>query len=143
VYTQENRGIGYRKYVLHVAQAPFMVGMHWFMWMDYGKQAEATTGSLPDENVGFVSGDETVVYEELGRWARRTNAAVEVIHRAARWAPHPEPAPERRALRPFAPTVDGDLSEWPQTLTIRPTLDSSLLDGVQVDHTYFLSWDTQ
>jgi hypothetical protein len=37
VYTQESRGVGYRQYVLQAARAPFMVGMHWFMWMDYAR----------------------------------------------------------------------------------------------------------
>jgi len=61
VYTQENRGIGYREYVLQAARAPFMVGMHWFMWQDYSKQDATIHGFPPDENVGFVPSDESLV----------------------------------------------------------------------------------
>jgi hypothetical protein len=47
LYTQENRSVGYRKYVLQAARAPFMIGMHWFMWMDYSKQDQSYTASHP------------------------------------------------------------------------------------------------
>jgi hypothetical protein len=70
VYTQGNRGVGYRQYVLQAARAPFMVGMHWFMWMDYARQSQAIHGFPPDENVGLVSNDEAETYEELGRWVK-------------------------------------------------------------------------
>jgi hypothetical protein len=74
VYTQENRSIGYDKYVLQAARAPFMNAMHWFMWMDYAKGNQAIRGSIPDENVGLVSNDASLVYEELASWVKRTNA---------------------------------------------------------------------
>src|SRR5215510_6018465 len=45
VYSQAKRGIGYHKYVRQAAQAPFMVGMHWFMWSDYAQAA--APGSYP------------------------------------------------------------------------------------------------
>ena len=81
VYSQAWRGLGYHKYVLEAARAPSLVGMHWFMWRDYGKQDKRREGYPypPDENVGLLSPDEAVVYEELGRWVRRTNAAVEEL----------------------------------------------------------------
>jgi hypothetical protein len=141
VYTQENRGVGYRKYVLQAARAPFMVGMHWFMWMDYGKQDPVIHGFLPDENVGLVSHDEMAVYEELGRWIRGTNAEIDATHRGARWVAPPQQGPQNRALKRFTPTVDGDLSEWPKELAIQPTLVTALSDEVKVDHTYFMAWD--
>jgi hypothetical protein len=122
-----------------------MVGMHWFMWMDYAPQAPAAGGYPypPDENVGLLSHDETVVYEELGRWVKRTNAEVETAHRATRAVLPPLPAPERRALPQFVPTVDGDIAEWPKALALRPSRVTALVDGVSVDLTYFISWDTQ
>jgi hypothetical protein len=141
VYTQENRGIGYRKYVLQAARAPFMVGMHWFMWQDYSKQNPTIHGFPPDENVGLVSSDETRVYEELGRWIRSTNAEIEAAHRGSqREAParHGQP---RRTLKRFVPIVDGDLSEWPQELAIKPRQITTLRDDVQVNHTYFIAWN--
>jgi hypothetical protein len=143
VYSQEHRGRGYHKYVRQAAGAPFMVGMHWFMWRDYAPQ-EHTAGGYPyppDHNVGLLSHDETVVYEDLGRWVRRTNAEVEAAHRAARAGDPPVPAPERRALPRFMPTVDGELAEWPTALAIRPSHVTALLDGVPVDLTYFIAWD--
>jgi agarase len=93
VYTQEHRGLGYHKYVLQAAQAPFMVGMHWFMWRDYPTPDAAKDDYPypPDENVGLVSHGETAVHEELGRWIRGTNAEVDATHRLARWvAPPPQ-----------------------------------------------------
>ena len=142
VYSQARRGLGYHKYMLEAARAPSLVGMHWFMWRDYGQQDKRREGYPypPDENVGLLSPDEAVVYEELGRWVRRTNAAVEGAHGAARAASRPA-TPQRRALRPFAPLVDGDLTEWPRSLAINPTRVDSLLDNVRPDHTFYLAWD--
>jgi Carbohydrate family 9 binding domain-like len=132
VFSQENRGVGYRKYVLQAARAPFMVGMHWFMWMDYAKQDQAIRGFPPDENVGLVSHDEAATYEELGRWA---------AHRGARWVVPPRQRLQGRPLKRFTPTVDGDVSEWPKELALKPALVTALTDGVKVDHTYFMAWD--
>jgi hypothetical protein len=144
VYSQANRGIGYHKYVRQVARAPFMVGMHWFMWSDYAQ--EAPTGSElypPDANVGLVTSGETAVYEELGHWITRTNTEVETAHQEGREGPPPEPEPQRRLLPRFLPTVDGDISEWPRALAITPTVVTALDDEVRPDQTYFLSWDGQ
>jgi agarase len=143
VYTQENRGIGYRKYVLHAARAPFMLGMHWFMWQDYNKQDPTIHGFPPDENVGLVSDDETLVYEELGRWIRRTNAEIEAAHRSSQMEAPARHGRARRTLKRFVPIVDGDLSEWPEELAIKPRQITALRDEVRVDHTYFISWDRQ
>jgi hypothetical protein len=140
VYTQENRGIGYRKYVRQAAQAPFMVGMHWFMWADYSPQDPAIRGFPPDENVGLVSSNESSVYEELGKWMQGTNADIEATHRGR---PPLGPAPQGppiRTLKRFVPIVDGSLSEWPKELAIKPRQITTLRDEVQVDHTYFISW---
>jgi hypothetical protein len=135
VYTQENRGIGYRKYVRQAGRAPFMVGMHWFMWMDYDKEDQAIRGFPPDENVGLVSNDGSAVYEELVRWIKGANAEIDAIHRDARWDTPPYPGPESRALTRFAPTVDGAVSEWPKELAIKPTRVTALANEVTVDHT--------
>ena len=94
VDSQGNRGRGYHTYVEQAARAPFMVGMHWFMWSDYAQAA--STGGYPyppDVNVGLVTADEATVYEDLGRWITRTNAAVEAIHRLSREGFLPESAP--------------------------------------------------
>jgi len=143
VYTQENRGIGYHKYVLQAARAPFMIGMHWFMWMDYAQQDQAMGGYLPDKNMGLVSNDETVVYEEFGQWVKRTNALVDATHRSAHWTAPPAQQLQRRALQRFVPTVDGHVAEWPSELAIKPTMVNALSDHARADHTYFISWDTQ
>src|SRR6266511_2851091 len=144
VYTQDHRGLGYHKYVHQAAQAPFMVGMHWFMWMDYLRREGAKDDYPypPDENVGLVSHDESVIYEEFVGWVKRTNAEVDAIHGLARWM-EPTQEPPRLTLRRFVPTVDGDLSEWPPELAITPTIVNALLDDVRVEHTYFLSRDEQ
>ena len=140
VYTQENRSIGYRKYVLQAARAPFMVGMHWFMWMDYGKEDPTIRDFSPDENVGLVSHDESLVYKELGRGIKDTNAEIETTH-GAQWVAPAQEAPSRRTLKRFVPIIDGDLSEWPKELAIKPMQITSLTDQAKVDHTYFIARD--
>jgi hypothetical protein len=143
VYSQANRGLGYRKYVQQAAQAPFMVGMHWFMWRDYGPADPSLGGHRPDRNVGLVSSDETTVYQELGAWITRTHAEVETLHRAARWNTPPVRTPVRLPLQAFQPRVDGDLTEWPRALRLRPAVSRALADGVQADHTYFIAWQAE
>jgi hypothetical protein len=143
VYTQENRGIGYQKFVWQAAQAPFMVGLHWFMWSDYAESVGTEAGYPypPDRNVGLVSNDERTVYEELARWVKRTNAEVETVHQEARWVPPPAPELPHIMVRRFVPVVDGDLSEWPKAPAITPHIGHALRDHVPMDHTYFLTWD--
>jgi hypothetical protein len=143
VYSQENRGMGYGKYVLEAARAPFMLGMHWFFWMDYPKQDEAEGGFLPDENVGLVTKDESRTYEELSEWIRKTNREVHAAHRNARSAGPAAlaPAPAQRKLVPFTPKIDGDLSEWPEETAVKPSEITSLRDDAVLNHTYFLSHD--
>jgi hypothetical protein len=145
VYTQEHRGLGYHKYVRQAAQAPFMVGMHWFMWMDYPRRegAQDNYPYPPDENVGLVSYNETLIHEEFIRWVKRTNAEVDATHRLARWTPPPRQDLPRLVLRRFVPTVDGDVSEWSPELAIKPTIVDALSDGVRIEHTYFLSGDEE
>jgi hypothetical protein len=143
VYTQEQRGWGYAQYVRQAAQAPFLVGMHWFMWMDYAPQT-GPPGSYPagpDENVGLVTQGETAVYEALVQWVGRTNAAVDTWHREARWEPPSRPIPQRLTLPHLVPRLDGELSEWPAALAFRPAVSQALRDNVHVDHTYYLAWD--
>lgn len=145
VYRQEHRGMGYRKFVLQAARAPFMVGMHWFMWMDYPQQ-EVTQDAYPyppDANVGLVSPDETVVYEELGRWVGRTNAEVETSHHTAHGVSRPKTAPQRLGLKRFVPTVDGNIAEWPKARALKPAILTSLLEDVQAHHTFFLNGPTK
>jgi hypothetical protein len=143
VYTQEHRGLGYAKYVRQAAQAPFVIGMHWFMWMDYSPQAVAPEiyPTPPDQNVGLVTHGETAVYEELGHWVALTNVAVDVLHQAAHWEAPPTPVLQRHAVSRFVPFVHGELSEWPPGIAVRPTISNALQDNVRVDHTYFLAWD--
>jgi hypothetical protein len=142
VYRQDHRGLGYRKYVQQVARAPFMVGMHWFMWTDYPRREGAQDYPYsPDQNVGLVSDDETLVYEELAQAVKRTNAEVETTHREARWVLPAEPVPQQRAFRRFIPHVDGDLAEWPPELAIKPTTVNALVDHTSIEHRYFFSWD--
>jgi hypothetical protein len=141
VYTQENRGIGYRKYVSQAARAPFIIGMHWFMWMDYAREDPTIRGFPPDENVGLLTYDETAVYEELGRRISTTNAEIEAMHRGARWAAPSLQGAQGRRLTRFTPTVDGNISEWPKNLAIKPSRITALTDEVNVDHRYFMACD--
>lgn len=168
VGTQERRAEGYRKYVLAASRAPYMIGMHWFLFSDYDKQDEAKGGYPPDENMGLVSHDESKVYDVLTRECARTNAEVEAVHRGA-LAAAPRLAPnsvagqapslvEGRALSPvegqapaagagplplvrLTPAVDGSLVEWPAAATVTPWVSESLTDGVDAGHRYALAAD--
>jgi hypothetical protein len=120
-----------------------MVGMHWFMWQDYGPGDHALGGHPPDQNVGLVSADETLVYEVLGGYIARTNAAVMVLHQTGGGEPPLQRVPEHRALGRLVPTVDGILAEWPAALRIRPTMSQGLRADGLPKHTYFLAWNEQ
>jgi hypothetical protein len=37
--------------------------------------------------------------------------------------------------------VDGDVSEWPKELALKPAFVTALTDEMKVDHTYFMGWD--
>ncbi|MEK7476945.1 MAG: hypothetical protein AAB152_15080 [Candidatus Coatesbacteria bacterium] len=141
VGSQERRAHGYRKFVSQAARAPFMVGMHWFLWGDYEKQDESRDGYLPDENMGLVSADETRVYDTLVDECARTNAAVDGLHRAAAWAPPPERPPVPYSLPRLIPKVDGDLAEWPVAGAATPYTSESLVEGVESGHRYWLASD--
>lgn len=163
VYSQENRGYGYQKYVLEAARAPFMVGTHFFLWEDYGKwdgSWKDTTdrkrkgkgkwkakgddqemGFLPDNNMGLVATGGKP-YEEFGSWCQKTNAEVSKAHLGAVWKPTPEPEEQYKTLKSFLPKLDGDTSEWPSELGLRPWLSNALRkDRASFEHTYFISWD--
>jgi hypothetical protein len=145
VYRQDHRGLGYHKYVQQAARAPFMVGMHWFMWMDYAEDAGAKGGYPypPDRNVGLVSNDESMIYEELTRWITRANREVEATYRGVLGTQRAEPASSQVTVKRFTPVLDGDLAEWPKDSSFRPTAVNALVDNVQLDHRYLLSWDDQ
>lgn len=143
VYSQENRGIGYQKYVLEAARAPFMVGMHWFFWMDYPMRDESDGGFLPDQNVGLVTTDESWTYGELADWIKQTNREVHAAHAAARSTVPSDPPPLRKSVRRFTPKVDGYTSEWPEQTAVKPSEIESLRDAPSLRHTYFISQDDE
>ena len=141
VGSQEHRAFGYRKYVTEAAQAPFMVGMHWFLWTDYDKQVEAEGGYLPDENMGLVSEDESKVYSILTNECARTNASVAGLHAGAVLA-RPVPLPVAAYPLPrLSPKLDGDLAEWPAVNAATPYVSESLIGGVESGHRYWIASD--
>ena len=137
VYSQQNRAIGYNKYVRAAASTPFMVGMHWFMWMDYGKHWDYP----PDINVGLVSNDENRSYGELEREIKKTNEDVPAAHRSPVKPQILGKSPELRVIKRFTPCIDGELSEWPDSCGFFPQKVFSLLKDNNVEHTYYLSRD--
>jgi len=159
VYTQENRAKGYRKYVSEAAKAPFMVGMHWFLWSDYGPWKAAAEAAvkpepigyeadqdahLPDHNMGLVSHDEKEVYDVLVKECTRTNAQVEGLHAAsAGWKQVPETPAVKREVERVALKLDGDLAEWPRSTSVVPEVSNSLLENPVVNHTYYLGWSPE
>jgi hypothetical protein len=143
VYSQKNRGIGYRKYVLEAARAPFMVGMHWFLWNDNNHNEVVKNGGyLPDENMGLVSNDGKSTYTELGQWIQRTNADLDHQHAAsAQWTPfHPE-IPRLSAPKAFPVKIDGDLSDWPAESRRPLQRLESIHDAPLPKHAYYLGMD--
>jgi hypothetical protein len=151
VYTQENRAIGYRKFVMNAARAPWMVGMHWFLWNDYGpwrnwKAIKSRRGReyVPDNNMGLVSHDEKETYATLVRECARTNAEVAAVHAAAvsgTRARDEGPAPEETVPRlAVDPVVDGRLGEWRAVKAVRPALRDSLREKPAFNHSYRLAW---
>ncbi|MGA7877620.1 MAG: sugar-binding protein [Desulfoferrobacter sp.] len=137
IYSQRNRGIGYNKYVRSAARTSFMVGMHWFMWMDYEKHWEYP----PDINVGLVSNDGTKSYNELARQIKKTNKNVNAAHQSPVTAENQEEPSELRLLSRFTPSIDGDLSEWSEGHKFLPQEVICLLETNAIKHTYYLSWD--
>lgn len=156
VYSQENRAKGYRKYVLEAAKTPFMVGMHWFLWSDYGPWKEAAASlerpemvdeeddqeaHYPDQNMGLVSHDEKEVYEVLVAECARTNAEVDGVHAAsAGWKQAPDVPLEKREVGRISPVIDGSLVEWSRSASVAPVVSESLDPSPPVSHTYYLGW---
>ena len=159
VYNQESRAKGYRKYVREAAKAPFMVGMHWFLWSDYGPWRAAAESAVnpepaeggdyqeayyPDKNMGLVSHDEKEVYEVLVKECTRTNSEVESLHSgSAGWKPAPETGAEKRDVGQVALVADGSLNEWPRSFSVTPVVSESLDENPPVAHTYYLGWSPE
>jgi hypothetical protein len=144
VYSEGNRALGYRKYMLEAARAPFMVGMHWFMWADYAAKEGQKAWPETDHNVGLVTKDFKAPYRELVEECARTNRKVAGIHaRSKSWRKKAGPAPVPRDIPYFVPTVDGNLGEWPERTRMKPVVTSSLLDRKEAGQTFFLSHDDE
>ena len=141
VYSQKNRAVGYRNFVTRAAQAPYMVGMHWFPWSDNSPQDEAKGGFLPDENMGLVSFDRKRIYEELVEECARVNSEVQKIHARARMSEAVKEPAVKGALTRFTPDLHKPLSQWPASLAFKPKLANSLLPNPRFDHTYYLAQD--
>jgi hypothetical protein len=145
VYEQQRRGLGYHKVVQQAARAPYMVGMHWFMWADYAEDAGTPDDYPypPDRNVGLMSNDERMIYEELTHWIARTNRVVEATHRGAQATHRVDSTSSQVTVGRFTPVLDGDLEEWPKDSAFRPDSVQALVDDIQPDQRYSLSWDEQ
>lgn len=142
VYTQQNRARGYNKFVSEAASAPFMVGMHWFMWNDYETKEGQVPWAGPDQNVGLVTKDFKKPYQTLVDECAKTNNAVPGIHEKSKgWKLKPDQAFVSRDIPFFKATVDGELGEWPENTAIKPELIRSLAEKVDFDHTFYLAQD--
>ena len=151
VYTQENRAFGYRKYVMNAARAPWMVGMHWFLWNDYGPwknrgaiKSRRGREFVPDNNMGLVSHDEKETYRTLVKECARTNREVEAVHAvAAMPGAKADVLPPPKVVVPrFAkePKIDGRLEEWKAVPAGKPGLGNSLRGEPKYAHTYKVAW---
>jgi hypothetical protein len=143
VFNQKNRGVGYEKYTREAARAPFMVGMHWFLWNDYSKRDVIKNNDLPDENMGLVSSDERTTYTELAGWTTKANAALAADHaQSAAWRAPVRPEAQAFRMQAFRPKVDGNVSDWPAGLALHPFMEHALLPGTACNDTYYLSMDS-
>lgn len=73
VQTQADRARRYRDFVSGVMARPYVVGMHWFQWMDQPERGRVFDGE--DSNYGLVDWQDRE-YEELFAAARETHAAL-------------------------------------------------------------------
>lgn len=140
VYSDRNKGLGYRKYVTSAARKPYMVGMHFFLWGDYGDEliADEVTGKSPghmmgyppDKNMGVVS-DSGKPYEDFGQWCRAANAEVEKLHAGSVFDPTATPTPAPHSPRGHKAVLDASLLEEPPfDHAYRVTLGKDSLDVV-------------
>lgn len=143
VGTQARRAEGYRKYVLAAARAPYMIGMHWFLWGDYDHQDEAAGGYPPDENMGLVTNDGATVYEVLTAECTRTNSEVEAVHQAAARAVIVDRPPADLDLVTLTVSVDGDLAEWRAIPSVTPWISEALEPGERPGHRYRVAADSR
>ncbi len=141
VYSQEAKGQGYYKFTKEMAQAPFMVGSHWFLYTDYDTGTFMKGPYYPDENMGLVSADEKTAYEEFGKWVKKANSQVHGWHAKSEWKPGPTPTPEAVAFPALSPKVDGRLEDWPAALARTPRLGGSLREKVEIRDQYYFAAD--
>lgn len=94
VPTQADRAVRYRGFVSGLMARPYVVGMHWFQWMDQPERGRSLDGE--DSNYGLVDWQDRE-YEELFAAARETNAAL------------PSPTTRRG---PLPPPADRDGTQW-------------------------------
>jgi hypothetical protein len=73
VPTQADRAERYRKFVSDLMARPYIVGMHWFEWMDQPENGRSLDGE--DSNYGLVDWQDKE-YEELVTAAKATHAAL-------------------------------------------------------------------
>jgi hypothetical protein len=73
---QEERGVAYQYYVERAAAHPYVIGTHWFMWID-----EPALGRSDGENynIGFIDVTDRP-YEELVKAAKAAHARLLDIH---------------------------------------------------------------
>ena len=53
------------------------------------------------------------------------------------------PRPQRLTLSRFVPRLNGEISEWPAVLALKPVVSQALRDNIRTDHTYYLAWDVE
>lgn len=73
VQTQAERASRYRKFVSGLMARPYLLGMHWFQWMDQPEHGRVLDGE--DSNYGLVDWEDRE-YEELLAAAKATHAAL-------------------------------------------------------------------
>ena len=77
--TQNERSSGFTTFVTTLASAPFVVGFHWWQWVD---EPGGSGGRWPDgenSNYGLVHLDDDA-YGLLTEEMARTNAKIDAIH---------------------------------------------------------------
>jgi len=86
VKTQEDRKIGFEKYVTQMMEFPYLVGYHWFMYFDQSPQGRSFDGE--NSNYGIVDIYDKE-YEILTAGMKKMNAEADKVHKKSE-APYPD-----------------------------------------------------
>jgi hypothetical protein len=128
---QQARADGYRLMTNRLARVPYIIGADWFQWCD--EPPDGRSGDGEDVNFGVVDIHDKP-YELLQQAIQQTAPGLDTLHARSTMESEQDVWRDSYAAKPAmkipylaqAPTLDGDLSEWPA---------ASKLDGLRQEQT--------